>query len=330
MPMHRFDNSQRMTAQTPYGKCLLSWLLCGLLCACANPQEPSAISGYIEAQYIYVAASRPGWITRQTVREGDPVAAGDILFELDQDREHLQIKEAEARMERSQELLEDAGKGARKEEIELLEAQLQSARARLDLAVAERERWEKTAERDLASLSQRDAAVAEYQVAMAEHSAMEKRIAIAKLAARENLINAARAETEVTGAVVASAGWELEQRMIRAGAAGVIDEVYYRTGEYVQAGAPVYSILLTHTRKVRFYLPQARLPEIQLGTVVQVRVDGIPESLPARISHIASDAEFTPPVLYGREARDKLVFLVEADLEQGNTLNPGQPVDVSF
>lgn len=317
-----------MDSWTPYVRYLLAWLLCGLMCACARVQDPAVISGYIEAEYVYVAAPRPGWIVRQTVREGDRIAAGDMLFELDQDREDRQLEEAQARLVRSRELQVDAGEGARKEEIELLEAQLQAARARLDLAAAERERWEKTAAQDLASHSQRDAAVAEHRAAQAELRVAEQRIRVARLPAREHQINAAKAETEAATAAAAVAEWELGQREVRAGTAGIIDEIYFRTGEYVQAGTPIYSILLPDTRKARFYLPQARLSEIQLGTTVEVLVDGNPQGYTARISHIASDAEFTPPVLYGREARDKLVFLIEADLEAAVTLHPGQPVDV--
>jgi HlyD family secretion protein len=317
-----------MNAWTPCVRNLLAWLLCGFICACENPQESGTVSGYIEAEYVYVAAPRPGWIVRQTLREGDRVEDGAMLFELDQDREDRQLEEAQARLVRSRELQEDAGQGARKEEIDLLEAQLQAARARLDLAAAERERWEKTAAQDLASHSQRDAAVAEHRAAQAELRVTEQRIRVARLPAREHQINAARAETEAATAAAAVAEWDLGQRAVRAGTAGIIDEIYFRTGEYVQPGTPVCSILLPDTRKARFYLPQARLSEIQLGATVEVRVDGNPHGLAARISHIASDAEFTPPVLYGREARDKLVFLVEADLEDSVTLHPGQPVDV--
>ena len=319
-----------MSYRTGTFRALPLWLLCSILCACETGTDTPALSGYIEAEFVYVAAPQPGWIIRQTVREGDTVQPGDILFELEQGRETAQQLEADARLQQKQEVLLDISKGARLAETELLEAELQVANARLELATVEKDRWEKTTEQALSSRSQRDVAVAEYQAARAQVLASEKRIEIAGLAARDHALSAAQAEVAATAAGVSVAEWELAQRTVRAGAGGVIDEIYYRTGEFVQAGAPVYSILLTHTRKVRFYLPQARLPEIRLGTEVRITVDGIQEYFTATISHIASDAEFTPPVLYGREARDRLVFLVEADLEQGNNLNPGQPVDVSF
>jgi HlyD family secretion protein len=64
-----------------------------------------------------------------------------------------------------------------------------------------------------------------------------------------------------------------------------------------------------------------------VGNAVEVRCDGCPGPVAANISFISTQAEYTPPVLYGREARAKLVFLVEARPEGGN-LHPGQPVDV--
>jgi HlyD family secretion protein len=84
--------------------------------------------------------------------------------------------------------------------------------------------------------------------------------------------------------------------------------------------------------KVRAFVPQARVSSIRAGDETRVSVDGRTESVAGKVSFISPRAEFTPPVIYSRESRDKLVFMVEIAFEPAvaATLHPGQPVDVEF
>jgi len=100
-------------------------------------------------------------------------------------------------------------------------------------------------------------------------------------------------------------------------------------GEWVPAGRPVVSILPPGNVKARFYVPETVLGSLQVGRKIEIRCDGCPAPLEAQISYLSSQAEYTPPVLYTREQRQKLLFLVEARIAQGAApLHPGQPVDV--
>ena len=76
-------------------------------------------------------------------------------------------------------------------------------------------------------------------------------------------------------------------------------------------------------------MPQTELARVQIDGSVQVTVDGS-DPVAARISYVSTQPEFTPPVIYSRENRAKLVFMVEARFapEYAATLHPGQPVDV--
>jgi HlyD family secretion protein len=107
-----------------------------------------------------------------------------------------------------------------------------------------------------------------------------------------------------------------------------VEEEFLDVGEYATAGAPVLAILPRDGLKVRFFVPQAELPGLALGHQVSVWADGLEQPVSAPISYIAPDAEFTPPVIYSKEARAKLVFLVEAELPAGTGLPPGLPVEV--
>jgi len=111
---------------------------------------------------------------------------------------------------------------------------------------------------------------------------------------------------------------------------GTIEQIYYRPGETVPAGRPVVALLPPGNLKIRFFAPQAVLPELKYGDVVGVSCDGCDKGLTAKISFIARSAEFTPPVIYSMEERAKLVFLIEARPEQPEKFRVGQPVTVTL
>jgi HlyD family secretion protein len=96
----------------------------------------------------------------------------------------------------------------------------------------------------------------------------------------------------------------------------------------VQAGRPVLSLLPPGNIKVRFYVPEAGLPAVAYGEQIDVSCDGCVSGLTARVSFIAKQSEFTPPVIYSLEERAKLVFLVEALPEKPSAFRVGQPVSV--
>ena len=109
-----------------------------------------------------------------------------------------------------------------------------------------------------------------------------------------------------------------------------VQDTFFVEGEWVPAGRPVASLLPPGNVKIRFYVPQGILGSLSPGKDVEVRCDGCPEAIAAKISFISSQAEYTPPVLYSKDSRGKLVFLVEARPAPADAarLRPGQPVDV--
>jgi HlyD family secretion protein len=97
----------------------------------------------------------------------------------------------------------------------------------------------------------------------------------------------------------------------------------------VNAGQPIVSLLPGTNRKIRFFLPEAELSRARIGQRIEVACDGCAEGLTAEIDLIATEAEFTPPILYSKDSRDKLVFRIEArPLDAAADLKVGQPVDV--
>ena len=120
----------------------------------------------------------------------------------------------------------------------------------------------------------------------------------------------------------------LARRRVVSPAAGTIQEVYFRPGETVPMGKPVIALLPPANIKIRFYAPETELARITIGEIVAVSCDACAAGLTAKVSFIAGSAEYTPPVIYSREERAKLVYLIEARPEKPEDFRVGQPVSV--
>jgi HlyD family secretion protein len=133
-------------------------------------------------------------------------------------------------------------------------------------------------------------------------------------------------------AALDKARWAFDQKRQAAPADARVHDTLYRPGEWVAAGKPVVVLLPPANLKTRFFVPQAALPQIKPGQTVSVTFDGGPQVYPATINYVSTQAEFTPPVIYSRDNRAKLVFMIEATFSPADAagLRPGQPVDVEL
>jgi HlyD family secretion protein len=122
----------------------------------------------------------------------------------------------------------------------------------------------------------------------------------------------------------------LSRRNVFSAVDGTVQQIYFRPGEMVSGGRPVLSLLPPGNIKVRFFVPQSVLPTIAYGDEIKVSCDGCASGLTARVSFIAKQSEFTPPVIYSLDERAKLVFLIEALPEKPEAFRVGQPVDVTL
>lgn len=126
--------------------------------------------------------------------------------------------------------------------------------------------------------------------------------------------------------------WSFDQKKQDAPQSGLVYDTLFRQGEWVAAGKPVVVLLPPQNIKVRAFVPETLVGAIQYGETAQVKVDGVEEPFAGKVSYISPKAEYTPPVIYSRETRAKLVFMVELvfDAQAAVSLHPGQPVDVKF
>jgi HlyD family secretion protein len=109
---------------------------------------------------------------------------------------------------------------------------------------------------------------------------------------------------------------------------GTVQQIYFREGETVPAQRPVLSIMPPGNMKIRFYVPEAELPKLAIGDEVKVTCDNCAADLTAKIYFISTSAEYTPPVIYSLDERNKLVYLIQARPARPDSLRVGQPISV--
>ena len=300
-----------------------------LLAAC-RPAAETGWSGYAEGDYVYVGAPVAGTLKTLAVQAGQQVAAGAPLFTLDAVPEQAARAEAEARVRAAQAQVENLGKGRRDDEIAIIQAQLTQARALATRAQTEWERQRALVAQEFISQSRADDAATALAQARARVAELEASLRTAKLPARSDERAGAEAQVEAARQAQRQQAWREQQTVQAAPAAGQVSDTFWRVGEYVPAGQPVISLLPPGARKARFYVPEAELGRLAVGQAVSLHCDGCGGLIAARISRIATQPEYTPPVIYSNTQRTKLVFLVEAlpDAAQALKLHPGQPLDV--
>lgn len=302
-----------------------------LLGGCGN-KPPEGWTGYAEAELVYIAPPVAGRLTTLAVRSGEAVAAGQPLFELDAPPEIAADAEAQARAESARAQAADTDKGRRAPEVAVNRAQLEQARAAERLAVVDLARQQELLKQDFVAKARVDDAATTLAQARARVAELEAALTVAQLPSREDERVAARALAEAAQSSRAQTAWRVEQMRQSAPMPARVQDVFLRPGEWVSAGQPVLALLPPANRKARFYVPQAVVGGLKLDAQVQLHCDGCGAAIPARISFIANGPEYTPPVIYSNQQRDKLVFLVEArpvKVEDAERLHPGQPLDVN-
>jgi len=289
-----------------------------LLGACSQQPNTNWL-GYIEGEAALIAAPQPGWITSMNVARGAEVKAGDALFTLDATREIAARDNALASIDAAKEQGSQAT-------AQVAQARAQQAQIDSDILRAEQELERQRGLVQTGSSPRRDleTAQAAYDGARARRN---------QALATQTQMTAARRQAEAqqssAEANLMTAEFNLSQRSVASLVAGQVQDIYFREGEYANAGVPVVSVLPPKNVFVRFFVPETMVAELQIGKRVHIGCDGCPQDLTGIVRFIAAAAEFTPPVIYSVGNRERLVFKAEARVENGLPLRPGLPVEVS-
>ena len=278
------------------------------------------LSGYIEGESLFLAAPVAGTVGTIAAQEGQRVELGAQLFTIDPATLSAQGEQARAQVLEA------------RTQIAAAEANAQQAEAEATAHAADADRARRDLNRLLSVRRDDPAAVAGKDIDAAQAALRE---ANARVNAARETAQARRAQIAAARAQESQARGGEREVAIRVGqlappapSAGRVEEVYYRPGEWVAANQPVVSLLPDDRVKIRFFVPEQQVARYRPGTNVRFSCDGCASGLRARISYVSPRPEFTPPVIFSRDSRDRLVFMVEARPAQPAKLMPGLPVDV--
>ncbi|MCO5073098.1 MAG: HlyD family efflux transporter periplasmic adaptor subunit [Rhizobiaceae bacterium] len=304
-------------------------IIASLFASC-NPVAPLAV-GYVEGEFVLLAPIDVSQVTELSVKRGDRVESGSVIATLDEGDALIAVAQAEAGLAQAEAQLADIKIGKRPEEIAVLEATLRSAKAQSEESARVLARISDLYKRGTATKAQLDEATTQVEVGEAAISQAEANLAVAHLPARPEVIKAVENQVKQARATLDQANWRLSKRKIAAPTAGRIDDVIRNPGDLAGPSAPVVSLLPDGAVKLKVYVPEGSFSSVAAGDVLAVNCDGCKPGLTARVSYVSPDPEFTPPVIYSLETRQKLVYLVEARPEgDATSLQPGQIVDVSL
>lgn len=305
-------------------------LVAVLALAGCGESQPRTFSGYMEGDLLYIGPQEAGRVTRLDVQEGTRVSAGSALALLEDDVQRADLAAAQGTLAEAEAKLAKARAAVqRPEDIAVLQASERRAAAALDLSRIELDRQKALAPRGASSQANLDSAQHSFDQNQASLDEVRRQIDAGRVASRDEDIAAAQASVRSAKANADAAAIRLARRTLTTPQDGQVQTLYYRVGELVPEGKPVVSVLPPGLVKVRFFVPEAQLPQIRPGQSVTVTCDGC-QPITADITFIADSAEYTPPVIYSREERAKLVYLVEARPRDPARARPGQPVTVSL
>lgn len=289
--------------------------------------------GYIEGEYLYLAAPQAGYLKSLDMQHGYRVTAGQTVFVVSEEPDFQALKQAQSRAESAQYKVDNLKQPRRKTEIASLQANLKAAQAQQLLTQIQLQQQEKLIDKHYVAQINLDEARSAHEQAVAQVEALKKQIATYEnTLGRQGEIQAAEADLMAALAELEQKRWTVATKTASAPSTGEITETYFQPGEWVPAGAAVASLLPDSRRKLRFFISEMQLATVNIGDRVEGHCDGCSSPIFAQINFIAAQAEYTPPVIYSRGSREKLVFRVEAipSSEQASQLRPGLPVDVSL
>ena len=303
-------------------------LFLAVLSGCSD--NSNTFQGYVEGDFVYMASSQAGQLERLHVTRGSQTATGDPLFELEHGQELALVAQRQEELKSTEALYKDMLTGQRPLELDVTRAQIEQAKALARDSALMLKRDEALYAQGAIAKATLDNSRAIAESDAARVAQMQSELGVGKLPGREERIKAQEALVESARAALAQAQWLRDQKRVRTYQAGLVYDTMYREGEWVPAGGPVVRLLPPQNIYVRFFVPQTALSGLRVDQEIAIHIDNAPD-VPAVITFISPEAEYTPPVIFSNDTRSKLVYLVEAypTPENAVRLHPGQPVSVS-
>jgi HlyD family secretion protein len=301
---------------------LLSWL--GWCSGATGPE----LTGYVEGEYIWIAPVFTARIEEVLVKRGDRVEQGSVLAELEKEDAQLELMQAEAKLAEARSQYANMSKGLRQDEIAAMEATLAAAKAQLRETQLAFNRARNLYGQRIASKASYDQAEAARATAEARVRELAERLEVARAGARPDELAAQQQKIHEATAVAEAARWRLQQRRVTAPKNGEVSDILLNPGEIAGPSSPIMSFLPDRAIKLTLFALELQRASLAPGARLAITCDGCPPGLTATVSYVAREPEFTPPVIYSDDRRQKLMYRVEALPDEVNTvLQPGLIVD---
>ncbi len=289
-----------------------------LLTSCAPNSNPSSVSGTIETDETRVASRYGGRVEKLFAQEGDGLATGQAIVELD-------AAELRARRDQAAAQLAELEAGPREEEIATAKAEWEAQAADLEFARADAKRAQELFGQKTISVTERDQATT-------RADSLEKSVAAAR--SRYDLLLAGTRPERITQAraQLAELDAQLREMKIAAPTNCVLEVLSVKVGDVLAPNREVATLLLTNHIWVRVFVPEPWLGHIAVGNAVKVRVDAFPgRDFPGVVEQVARAAEFTPRNVQTVEERVQQVFGIKVRLDNSSgQLRAGMAADVAF
>ena len=278
-------------------------------------------NGRIEATEIAVASKLAGRVLAIEVGEGDFVKAGQVLARMQVDSLQAQHDEALARLQQAQQAV-----GTAEVQVAQAESNHQAALAlvvqrdsELDMAQRRLLRSEQLAREGFFSdqLLEDDRAKRRNQQAILSAAQAQARAAEAAVRAARTQIPATQAQVRALEATLARIDVELADSVLKAPRDGRVQFLIAHPGEIVAGGGRVLDLVDLSDVYLTFFLPETVAGRVALGSEVRILLDAAPEFvIPAKVSFVASQAQFTPKTVETASERQKLMFRVRAQIDR--------------
>jgi HlyD family secretion protein len=299
------------------------------LFGCEN-SDTFFLAGYTYGEFTYLSFPFTEEVEQLFVSKGDVVTKGQKLMQLAAFPAENALRIAEEKVIAEKALLHNLETGERPAALDIISSQLVRAKSAASLAKRQLDRKEQLYKEKMISAADWERAKEDYVQKSAQVKELLQQLTLKKLPARQAEINNQKSHVESAILQRDKAQWEVRQRILFAPLDGTVYDILYHQGERPPAGKPVISLLPSGSIKIRFYVSEKRLGEIHNGEKVKIYCDGCEKPLRGHVNYISPQAEFSPPVIYSTQRREKLLFMAEAVpvKEDIPLIKAGQPVNV--
>lgn len=308
------------------------WLVPALLVAltACDKTEESYMVGTLERDRVEVSVESNEPIIAIHVTDGQMLKAGDLILEQDPARLERILAQQIALRNQSAARLAELERGPRTEIIEEARALLESAKASAKNAAANQVRAQNMSDRNLSNQSTLDLAITRAKTtAAAEQAASDSLSRLLNGTTIEEL-DQAIATLDAAEAGITRIQLDIERLKIYAPLDGMLDKRLYQLGERPQPGATIGVILDASRTYARIYVPEPLRSSVQPGKQLDVRIDGVDQTISGTVRWVSADASFTPYFALTEHDRSRLSYLAEVDIPEASSMPSGVPLEVDF